>query len=77
MGGLPPLQWARANVCECNWGTCMVAAEGGHLEVLQWAWANGCQWNADACYAAAGGGSCLRRSVRHPEVIARFQLQLV
>ena len=39
------LQWARANGCEWNEGTCSAAAKGGHLEVMQWARANGCPWD--------------------------------
>ena len=54
------LQWARANGCDWNSDTCLVAAAGGHLEVLQWARANGCDWlSRDACLEAApaGGGN--------------------
>ena len=54
-GALEALQWARANGCAWDAGTCSAAAGGGHLEVLQWARANGCEWNADTCKRAAGG----------------------
>ena len=41
-GHLEVLQWAHANGCPWDAGTCMFAAKGGHLKVLQWARANGC-----------------------------------
>ena len=39
------LNYARANGCPWDEGTCAAAARGGHLEVLQWARANGCPWD--------------------------------
>ncbi|CAN0425465.1 unnamed protein product, partial [Laminaria digitata] len=32
-GHLEVLKWARSQKCQWNEQTCMVAAEGGHLEV--------------------------------------------
>ena len=55
-GALEALQWARANGCAWDAGTCSAAAGGGHLEVLQWARANGCEWDASTCMRAAEGG---------------------
>ena len=55
-GHLAVLQYAHANGCGFDGGTCWAAAEGGHLAVLQWLRANGCGWDADTCsYAAAYG----------------------
>jgi len=55
-GHLEVLQWARANDCPWDEGTCWAAASGGHLEVLQWARANGCPWDERTCAYAAEGG---------------------
>jgi hypothetical protein len=54
------LQWARANGCPWDAGTCTGAALRGHLEVLQWARANGCPWNKWTCIRRwrVGTSSC-------------------
>ena len=52
-GHLEVLQWARANGCDWDTGTCYLAAQEGHLDVLQWARANGCDWNSEKCAAIA------------------------
>jgi hypothetical protein len=49
------LQYARANGCPWDEGTCGNAAFGGHLAVLQWARANGCPWDEDTFRAALRG----------------------
>jgi hypothetical protein len=36
------LQWARANGCPWDEGTCAAAARGGHTEALAWARKKGC-----------------------------------
>jgi hypothetical protein len=53
---LEMLQWARANGCPWDEGTCAAFARGGNLEMLQWARANGCPWDEGTCAAAARGG---------------------
>ena len=50
------LQWARANGCGWDKGTCRAAAQSGHLEMLQWACANGCPWDEQTCTFAAREG---------------------
>ena len=50
------LQWARAQGCPWDEGTCKDAAKNGHLAVLQWARAQGCPWNEDTCAKAAYDG---------------------
>ena len=55
-GNLEVLQYARANGCPWDHGTCAGAAKGNHLEVLQWAHANNCPWDEMTCTNAARGG---------------------
>jgi hypothetical protein len=47
------LQWARANGCPWDAGTCSLAANDGHLAVLQWLRANGCPWDWKVAHSAA------------------------
>jgi hypothetical protein len=50
------LAWAKASGCPWIARTCMMAAQGGRLEVLRWARENDCPWNVwTAAHAAAGG----------------------
>jgi hypothetical protein len=52
-GHLHILQWARANGCDWDAGTCWLAADNGQLHILQWARANGCDWDAEDCADSA------------------------
>ena len=54
-GGLGA-KWARAHGCPWGKGTCVGAAEYGHLAVLQWARAQRCPWDKLTCSFAARGG---------------------
>jgi hypothetical protein len=56
VGSTERLAWAKARGLAWNKRVCMLAAQGGHLEVLEWAWEHRCPWDLRVCSSAAQGG---------------------
>ncbi len=56
VGSVERLEWAKANGCLWEEGTCSAVAEYGDLAVLQWARAHGCQWEESTCGLAVYWG---------------------
>jgi hypothetical protein len=56
VGSVERLEWAKANGCLWEEGTCSAVAEYGDLAVLQWArgQASPCPWDEGTCYLPIG-----------------------
>jgi len=50
------LAWAKERGCPWDTLICVMAGEGGHLEVLKWAWERRCPWDSSVCSFAAENG---------------------
>ncbi len=63
------MRWARANDAPWNEFTCVMAAQGGHLNVLRWARANRASWDTFKLISVAQANSRLIFVAKQSEIL--------